>query len=203
MEPASLPPITPQPSEPTRFTVEQYLALVEAEELTEADRVELLEGVIVAMTPSGIRHSSGVARAVGALFRAVGDRAVIRPQLPLRVGSWSLPEPDVAVLPGTLEDYDSRLPSEALLVIEVSETSLATDRLSKARIYASSGVHEYWIVNLRENVVELLRDPDSVTAIWRDRRVARPGETIAVAAFPDAAIRVDDLLPRGDSPGGL
>lgn len=198
MEPDSLPPITPQPSEPTRFNVEQYLALVEAEELTEADRVELLEGVIVAMTPSGIRHASGVARAVGALFRAVGDRTVIRPQLPLRIGRWSLPEPDVAVLPGALEDYDARLPSEALLVIEVSETSLATDRLSKARIYASSGVREYWIVNLRENVVEVLRDPDAATAIWRDRRFARAGETIALAAFPDATIRVDDLLPRGE-----
>ena len=198
MEGVASPPITPQPSEPTRFTGEQYLALAGAGDLTEADRVELLEGVIVAMTPSGIRHSSGVARAVSALLRALEGRAVLRPRLPLRAGLWSLPEPDVAVVPGALADYDERIPETALLVLEVSDATLKADRLSKSRIYAAGAVREYWIVDLRENVVEVLRDPDPAAAIWRERRLVRAGDAISLAALPDVEIRAEDLLPRGE-----
>lgn len=194
MEGVAPPPITPSPSEPTRLTVEQYLALAGAGDLTEADRVELLEGVIGAMTPSGIRHSSGVARAVSALE----GRAVLHPRLPLRVGLRSLPEPDVAVVPGALADYDERIPETALLVLEVSDATLKADRLSKSRIYAAGAVLEYWIVDLRENVVEVLRDPDPAAAIWRERRLVRAGEAISLAALPDVEIRAEDLLPRGE-----
>jgi Uma2 family endonuclease len=129
------------------MTVERYLGLVEAGVLSEDDRVELLEGVVVATTPSNPPHAAGVARADEALRPAIGKRAHIRPQLSLVLGR-SVPEPDLAVVPGSVGDYDRAHPTTALLVIEVADASLKQDRLSKAAIYAAAGIPEYWIVNL-------------------------------------------------------
>ena len=110
--------LTPSvPSEPTRMTVECYFGLVEAGVLSEDDRVELLEGVIVAMTPHNPPDASGVARANQALLLAIGRRAHVRPQLSLVVGRFSVPEPDLAVVPGCADDYDASHPTTAWLVI--------------------------------------------------------------------------------------
>src|SRR3970040_2440235 len=111
-----------QPSEPTRLTVERYLGLVEAGLLSEDDRVELLAGGIVAMTPSNPPHDPGVTRATHALIRAVGERALVRTQCSLIVGRHSMPEPDVAVVPGSVDDYEARHPETALLVVEVRDS---------------------------------------------------------------------------------
>jgi Uma2 family endonuclease len=97
--------LTPSvPGEPTRLTREQYLRLVEAGALGDEDRVELLEGVIVAVTPPNPAHDSATTRATLALIRAVGDRAVVRTQCSLAVSRFSAPQPDVAVVPGVLAD---------------------------------------------------------------------------------------------------
>jgi Uma2 family endonuclease len=102
---------------PARVTREQYFALVDQGVLTEEDRVELLEGVIVAMAPEGPRHS-GVGDLVGDTLRAaLGDRARVRTGHPFDAGAWSVPEPDVAVVPGTPRDYLDRHPSSAHLVV--------------------------------------------------------------------------------------
>ena len=89
------------PSEPTRMTVERYFGLVETGVLSEDDRVELLEGVVVAMTPQNPPHAAGVAMANEALLRAIGSGAHVRPQLSLVLGRHSVPEPDLAVVPGS------------------------------------------------------------------------------------------------------
>jgi len=183
------------PSEPTRLTVEQYFGLVEAGLLAEEDRVERLEGVIVAMPPSDLLHASAVTRAVHALIRAVGDRACVRPQCSFLAGPRSMSEPDVAVVPGALSDYDAAHPRRALLLVEVALSSLPQDRISKARIYAAAGVPEYWIVNLRDGVDEVLRDPDAAAARYRERRIAHPGERLELAALPSGSVVVSDLLP--------
>jgi Uma2 family endonuclease len=132
---------------------------------------------------------------VHALILAVGARACVRPQCCFLASPWSVPEPDVAVVPGTLADYDAEHPREALLVVEVADSSLPQDRISKARIYAAAGVPEYWIVNLREGVVEVLREPDVAAARYRASRVAQPGDRLALAAVPGASVAVSDLLP--------
>lgn len=189
--------LTPSvPSEPTRLTTEQYFGLVEAGVLSEDDRVELLEGVIVAMTPTNPPHDSAVTRVSVALYDAVGRRAVVRTQCTFLASRWSAPEPDVAVVPGSLADYDEAHPQDALLVVEVSDSSLPQDRISKARIYAAAGVPEYWIVSLRDGAVEVFREPDVAAARYRASRVARPGERLELAALPGAAVAVSDLLPR-------
>jgi Uma2 family endonuclease len=184
-----------QPSEPTRLTVDRYLGLVEAGVLSEDDRVELLEGVIVAMTPSNPPHDTGVTRATHALIRAVAERAVVRTQCSLIVGRHSMPEPDVAVVPGSVDDYEARHPEEALLVVEVSDSSLQQDRLTKSAIYAAAGVPEYWIVNLREATLEVRRDPDPPRAHYRDVRTLRGGERVELATLPGVVVAIADLLP--------
>lgn len=186
----------PVPHEPTRFSVAAYFGLLETGALTERDRVELLEGVIVAMPPSSPRHDSGVTRVSTALMRSLGERAVVRTQCSLLAGEHSVPEPDVAVVAGTVADYDDAHPHAALLVVEVADSSLPQDRLSKSRIYAQAAIPEYWIVNLRDGVLEVMRDPDSAAALYRDLRTLRAGDRVDVASLPGVPIEVAELLPR-------
>src|SRR5204862_7210636 len=106
------------------------------------------------------------------------------------------PEPDVVLVPGTAADYDAAHPSKALLIVEVADSSLVQDRLTKDAIYASAGIPEYWIVNLRDDRVEVFRSPEPAARTYRERGVASRVETIALLSFPDARVAVDDLLPR-------
>jgi len=180
---------------PPRYTVDRYFALVDEGVLGPDDRVELLEGVIVAEPPSDPPHASGVSLAYAALMTAVGERAAIRVQLPLIVGQHSVPEPDVAVVPGRLRDYSTRHPTTALLVIEVAKSSLIQDRLTKAAIYATAGIPEYWIVNLRARRVEVYRAPEPAAGKYADVRVSSQGERIELVALAGTTVAVDDLLP--------
>ena len=188
-------PAPARPIPPSRCTSERYLELTDEGLLRSDDRVELLEGVIVSMAPHTPRHSAGVRRASRVLYEAVGRRAVVQVQLTFVAGRFSVPEPDVAVLPGTEADYDAVHPSKALLVVEVGESSLPQDRITKAAIYARAGIPEYWIVNLRDDRVEVFRSPDAAKRRYRRTTVARRGERLALAALPGVSVAVDDLLP--------
>lgn len=182
--------------EPEHLTAERYFALVGEGVLSERDRVELLNGVVVAMAPSSPRHASVVYRVTEALQDVLRGRAAVRGQGPLLAGRHSVPEPDVAVVAGRHEDFENEHPRSALLVVEVSAWSLGQDRLTKAAIYAAAGIPEYWIVNLRDLVVEVRRDPD--TAFPRYRAVESFGreELIQLVAFPDVRLDTNLLLPR-------
>lgn len=177
------------------YTVDAYFRLVRGGTLREDDRVELLDGVIVAEPPMDPPHASGITAVMQALVRLVGHRAVVRVQAPLIASPVSAPEPDVAVVPGHAGDYVERHPTRALLVVEVSASSLQQDRLSKSRIYAGAGVSEYWIVNLRDRCVEVFQAPDPARRVYATRAIAWPGERLALASFPDLDVAVVDLLP--------
>jgi Uma2 family endonuclease len=187
-------PAPTDPVAPARWTTEHYLRLVDEGVLGPDDKVELLEGVIVAM-PSNTAHEAGVVRISHALFKAVGDRAVVRIQLSLMAGGYSVPEPDAAVVPGTIRDYDRERPTAALLVAEVSDTSLKQDRLTKAPIYAVAGIPEYWIVNLRDDCVEVRRKPEPDARRYASLTIVRRGQRIELAGLPGVSVAVDDLLP--------
>jgi Uma2 family endonuclease len=177
------------------MTVAHYLGLVDAGVLGPDDRVELLEGVVVAMAPQNPPHAAGVARANLAVLEVLRGRAHVRPQLSL-VLERSVPEPDIAVVPGTADDYQTSHPRTALLVIEIADSSLKQDRLSKAAIYAAAGIPEYWIVNLVEEVVEVMRQPDPEAARYRGVRAVARGERLELVALPGAALDAAELLPR-------
>jgi Uma2 family endonuclease len=189
--------LTPQqPTAPALIPAAEYVRLIEAGVLGTDDRVELLGGVIVAMPSPNPPHATATMLATEALQRAVRSRAAVRTQQALALGAWSIPEPDVAVVPGSLHDYANAHPTHAWLVVEVSDWSLKADRLSKSRIYAAAGVPEYWIVNLRDRVIEVMGDPDAAAARYRTARVCPPGETLELAALPGARVEVGEILPR-------
>lgn len=176
------------------YTADEYSHLVETGQLGPDDRVELLEGVIVEMSPQGIRHASGIRR-VDAVVRAAFPDHVISVQLPFRAGSRSEPEPDVSVVPGEVRNYDKRHPDRAVLMVEVSDSSLVQDRLTKARIYAAAGVPEYWIVNLVDDVLEVYRSPDAEARLYRETTTLDRTAAVRPLNAPHAEIRVADLLP--------
>lgn len=178
-----------------RYSSERYLALVDEGILGPHDRVELLEGVIVAMAPEGPRHEVAIDKTAEALRIAVGARGAVRVQHSLHTGSHSVPQPDVAVVPGRFDDYARERPRTALLVVEVPESSLLQDRLSKSAIYASAGIPEYWIVNLRNDTVEVFRSPDRQACRYAESPAAVRGERLELAALAGASVAVDDLLP--------
>jgi Uma2 family endonuclease len=177
------------------YTTERYLALRDEGALTPDDRVELLEGVIVAVPPQSPSHAGTTSAVADAIRRAVGTRAAVREEKPLVLAPRSMPEPDVAVVRGRHADYRRAHPTTALLVIEVAESSLPQDRLTKSRIYARARIEEFWIVNLREDRVEVFRDPDPARRVYRTRFVAARGERLAVAELPGVTVETNDLLP--------
>jgi Uma2 family endonuclease len=156
----------------------------------EDERVELLDGGLVTMSPQGTRHAE-VLRRLNRLFAAAAlDRALVQVQSPLGMGPRSLPEPDLAVVPPG--DYADAHPESALLVVEVADSSLNKDR-AKAAVYAAGGVPEYWIINLVDNVVEVLRGPHGDR--YRDVTTAGPNDELGPLELPALTIRVSDLLP--------
>ena len=157
------------------------------------DRIELVEGQLLAMTAQGSRHAAIVDCAGDILREVFGESCRVRMQCPLAVGDDSEPEPDLAVVPGQALDYLDAHPTTALLVVEVSDDSLRRDRGVKQRLYARAAIPEYWIIALPEARVEVYREPSA--AGYRTVLVRRAGETLAPLARPTAAIAVSDLLP--------
>ena len=178
--------LAPERVRPLKRT--EYETMVAAG-LFEDERVELLEGVIVEMSPQSPPHAAAIQRLDRLLQRLIGDRASVRVQMPFAAGDLSLPEPDVAVVP--LGDYETSHPARALLVIEVADSSLRKDRRLKVEIYARAGVPEYWVVGL-SGLVEVCTEP--VEGAYRRVTPARRGDRIRPAAFPDIEIAIDDIL---------
>jgi len=177
------------------YTVESYFGLVGSGLLEPEDHVELLEGLIVASPPQGPLHASVTMAVDQAVRSAVGTYASVRNQLPLIAGERSAPEPDLAVVPGTPADYRDAHPTSALLVIEIADSSLPQERLTKSRIYARCGVPEYWIVNIRDRCVEVHRSPDPATRTYRAVMRFDDGDEIELAAVEGAKVSVSDLFP--------
>lgn len=146
---------------PYRFSRAQYERMVDAGVFVPDQQVELIEGRIVPMSPQNSRHATVTTRLLHTLMEACPEGYHVRSQVPLALGGASEPEPDVAVVPGTLDDHLDAHPSEALLVVEVADTSLAYDRDTKRTLYAAHGIPTYWIANLNASALEVYTDPDA------------------------------------------
>ena len=174
------------------FTVEEYNRMAEVGILTERDRVELIDGEILVMSPIGFRHTYCVARLNEMLVLRVGTRALIWGQGAVRTGSRSKPQPDLALLERRSYLTGDPTEAQALLVIEVADSSLSYDRTIKRRLYARAGIPEVWIVDVNGEAVEVSRHPEGDG--YRDFQRVPRGGTIAPAAFPDATIGVDEIF---------
>ncbi len=177
------------PEQPRRLKRDEYEKLV-ALGVFEGERVELLHGTIVEMSPGYPDHASPIELFNMLLVPALVGRASVRVQLSFLAADDSVPEPDLAVVP--LRSYRKQHPDSAHLIIEVASSSLRKDRLVKAPLYAASGVEEYWIVNVSEQCIEVFRDPDGGT--YRTTGRHGVGETVSPLAFPDVAVRVAEIF---------
>lgn len=182
-----------------RWTRREYDRLAEEGLFNPDKRVELLEGEIITMTPQNSPHASAIGKTERALERLFGINVWVRVQMPIIVDPDSEPEPDLAVVPGTPDDYRDEHPRSALLVVEVSDTTIALDRDRKRAIYARAGIQEYWIVNLAERCLEVYRDPvaaPGLTSLYRSSQKLVPSNSIApLAASTAPPVAVADLLP--------
>ncbi len=164
-------------------------------------RVELLGGKIYVMAPQFDRHAASITLCLQAFERAFGNGFWVRPQLPLNIDKGSGPEPDISVVPGGPRDYvGTGHPKTALLVVEISESSLRYDRGKKACRYARAGCHDYWIVNLVDRCVEIHRKPvadPSAPLGWRYSEITSHSLPTSVAplAAPQSPVAIADLLP--------
>jgi len=176
------------------FTVEEYRHMAEAGILTANDRVELIEGEVVEMTPIGSRHAACVAGLAQLLSVRVQDRARVWPQNPVKISVYSEPQPDVALLRPRAVPYRDAGPTAAdvLLIIEVADRSLTRDRRVKIPLYAMAGIPEVWIVDLEGGSVEVYTapTPTNYSSVSQYRR----GESVCPSAFPDLHLSVDEIF---------
>ena len=176
-----------------RFTVDEFQRMAQTGILDEDARVELLDGQIVEMSPIGPRHAGCVRLLIRLLSRAA-DRVMIDVQNPVVLGTYAAPQPDLAILRLRADDYAHAHPGpdDILLVIEVADTSVATDRERKLPLYATAGIPEAWLVNLPEDVIEIHREPRN--GIYTVRQIIRRGETLTPLRLPELTLSADDIL---------
>lgn len=179
-----------------RFSVQDYHRMAEAGVLKSDARVELLDGEIIDISPVGPFHG-GVANYLNqVLTTAAKGRWMTAVQNPVRLDDHSEPQPDLALLKPAPDFYRTRhaQPGDAFLLIEISETSLTTDREDKLPAYGRSGIPEVWIINLIELTIEVYREPHF--AGYGSKTVLRTGDQARPQAFPDVSVDVAGLLKK-------
>jgi len=162
--------------------------------LKPTDRVELIRGEILEMSPIGRRHYAFVNNLNQLLVVRLAGRAIVAVQGPIALADDTEPEPDLAIIRCRPVPYKEReaFAEDALLLIEVADSSLAYDRSTKLRLYAAAGIPEYWVVNVVAESVEVYRTPDA--SGYRDvSRVAGVG-TVALQAFPDVTLTLAEIF---------
>ena len=177
-----------------RFTVDDLERMVRAGILREDARVELIEGELYDMNPIGWAHQACVNRLTELFVRTLHGRAIVQPQGPVRLSERSLPQPDLALLRPRTDFYahGGPGPADVLLLVEVSDTTLAYDRDVKVPLYARAGIPEVWLVDLAGGQLLVFREPDA--GRYRMSAVVRPGEPVSPLAFPDLVVDVAALL---------
>jgi Uma2 family endonuclease len=179
---------------PHRWTIDEYYRMAETGILEPEARVELIDGVVVDMTPIGPGHGGHVKRGNRVFTRLLGDQAIVSVQDSVVLGPRFGPEPDLALLRPRADDYTESNPTAAdiLLIVEIADSSLVYDRGAKALLYAQAGILDYWIVNLVDGQIEVHRDPSP--AGYQTIESAQRGDAISLVAFPDISIAVTDIL---------
>ena len=176
------------------FTVEEYHKMGDSGILKEGDRVELIRGEIVQMSPIGPVHAACVDRLNELFMVRLAGRIIVRVQNPVELDDTSEPEPDLTLLRRRNDFYSTGhpQPTDILLLIEVADTTLRKDREIKIPLYAEHKIPEVWLLNLSEYCVEVYRDP-GIDGYQNVQRLEE-GQTVTVEAFPDIVFTVDELL---------
>jgi Uma2 family endonuclease len=179
-----------------RVSIAEYEQMFNSGQLTENDRVELINGEIVEKLPVGDEHIACVRRLNRLFHKRLADQASIGIQDAILLDD-SEPEPDGSLLRYRADEYQSgkARPQDVYLLVEVADSSLDYDRETKLQLHARNGIQEYWICNLVDRQIEIHRGPLS-TGTYAESTIYRRGATIAPLAFPGVGVRVEDILWR-------
>ncbi len=180
-----------------RWTSDEYQQMADAGFFRD-QRVELLRGEVIQMAPQPDTHVIAVALAAEALEKAFGTGYWVRMQAPVRLDNLDVPEPDLAVVAGAKRDFvggGNRV--KPLLVVEVSDTTLAYDRGIKLQRYSSRKIREYWVLDLAHNRLEVYRRPRLTAGKhgFAAIQVLTAGQSVAPLAASKALVAVADMLP--------
>ena len=177
-----------------RFTRAEYHRMAEVGILGRRDRVELIEGEIVEMSPIGRRHKAFVVNLTQLLVLRLAGRALVHVQSGVVLTEDTEPEPDIAVVRRRAVPYKEReaYSEDVLLLIEVADSSLAYDRSTKLRLYAAAGIPEYWIVDCTTETVEIHRNPGPTG--YRDVVSATGTAPLTLQAFPDVELTTAEIF---------
>jgi Uma2 family endonuclease len=178
-----------------RWTRQEYERLADRGFFPSDKRVELIEGIIYDMSPQNSLHATAV-RLVYEALRTIFPPTTgheIRAQLPLALSEDSEPEPDLAVVRGSIRDFRDSHPTTALLLVEIADSSLLRDRKLKIPLYARCGIPEAWLLNLVRRELEVYRN--LIDGVYQTRTVLRAGDSVSPLGRPEAVIKVSDLLP--------
>jgi Uma2 family endonuclease len=177
---------------PRRFTADEYGRMVELGIFGADERLELIEGEIAEMASVGDPHGRCVSQLNAPLVIGVGQRALVWVHGPVRLGAASVPEPDLALVRRRSYRAGGPRSEDILSIVEVADSSLRYDRTTKLRLYARTGVPEYWIVSVEGEWIEVYRSPEGDG--YREHRRAGVGETVTPARFPDVVVTVADVF---------
>ncbi len=176
------------------FTVDDYYRMAQAGILREDDRVELIEGEIVQMTPIGSRHA-GCVKYLSQMFHSFfGKKAVVSTQDPIYIDLHNEPQPDICVVRSRSDFYRNSHPnpSEVFFIVEVADSSQEYDRRQKIPLYGRNGIPETWLVDIANKRIEVYRDPSENG--YRECIVLEPGQSVSPRAFPELLIPVSEIL---------
>ncbi|MBD0257207.1 MAG: Uma2 family endonuclease [Cytophagales bacterium] len=175
------------------FTIEQFQRMGQSGIFAPEQRLELIHGEILEMSPIGIRHAAAVDR-LTALFSSVNRQCIVRGQNPIQLSGTSLPQPDVTLLRRRDDFYEKAYPEPAdvLLVVEVADTSLAYDRDVKVPLYAQAGIPEVWIMDLNKRELAVYRFP--ANGKYTEVRYPQPADTVAPVLLPEASYFVEQVV---------
>jgi Uma2 family endonuclease len=190
--------VEPATAQPHHFTHDELFQMVDDGWFGDC-RVQLIEGELIEMPPQKNTHMISITRTQRLLEAAFGPQFWVRVQGTLNLSPWGVPDPDLAVVPVGYLSAAMPNPTSALLVVEVSDTTLRLDR-RKANIYAAAGIGDYWIINLVDRQLEVRRDPKPDTnvrtgASYATLTTLQPGDTLTPLAAPNSTIAVADVLP--------
>jgi len=179
-----------------KFTVQQYHKMVESGILTENDRVELIRGEIIEMSPIGTKNAACVNRLVNLLVQLLGKLVIVAAQNPVALNDNSEPQPDVALLKPRDDFYENAhpQPEDIFLLIEVADTTVIYDREEKIPLYAQANITEVWLVDINAQVVEVYQQPTS--AGYQHMQQFTSGQTLSISGFTDINITVNEIFNR-------
>jgi len=180
-----------------RWTRDEYYKMAELG-FFHGKRVELIEGEVIEMSPMKSLHATVIRLVLDIMRDVFGKGYVIDSQLPMSFSPASEPEPDVAIVRGSVKDYIDSHPKTAELIIEVSDTTLRYDQTKKAVLYAGNKIQEYWILNLKNRSLEVYRRPirdKQLGFIYTEIQILTGKDSISPLAAPEAKIKVADILP--------